>query len=976
MTARRQAPRRSAPRARRTDPELGNTRDITVRGAREHNLKNVSASVPRNRLTVFSGVSGSGKSSLALDTIYAEGQRRYVESLSAYARQFVGQMPKPKVDQVTGLSPAICIEQKQRGGSPRSTVGTVTEVHDYLRALYSRLGRPHCPDCREPVVAQTSSQIIDRVATEVAGRSVLLLAPVEPKSGEDYRDVLARAQRDGFQRVRLNGEVRRLGEDLGIDRRRKHRLEIVLDRLTVTPRNRGRLADSIEPGLERSGGLLTVAEEGGREHVYSQRASCPSCGRTFDPLDPKAFSFNHPRGWCPGCEGLGTERGADEGMLVPDRGRSIVGGAVSFWGRVDLDTALGRVVQAVCEAARTPLNRRWRDLTSAQRAAILHGTGDRWIEGAGFRFRFPGLLSAIERASRRSTHYRQRLGRVIRDLPCRQCGGGRLRPEPAAVLVGGCSIVEVCEMSLDRARAFFDDLALTERDREKAGEVIEEIRRRLRFLVNVGLEYVTLNRSSRTLSGGESQRIQLAGQIGSGLTGVLYVLDEPTIGLHPRDNARLLAALKGLRDLGNTVLLVEHDRDTLEAADHILDFGPGAGPQGGRIVAAGSRSDIARRRASLTGRFLKGDLALLAPATSRPAPDENAEVGWLTVVGARHNNLRDITVRFPLGRLVCVAGPSGSGKSSLVHDILRNYLAHALHGARTVAEAHDAVLGAEQLDKVIDIDQSPIGFSPRSNPATYGGAFGEIRELFALLPEARVRGYNARRFSFNARSGRCSVCDGVGSRCVEMHFLPDVWVPCEACGGTRYNPETLEVRYRGRSIADVLQMSVDEALTLFQNQPAIRRKLQTLTDVGLGYMALGQPAPTLSGGEAQRVKLARELARPGTGRTIYLLDEPTTGLHAADVQKLLQVLNRLVDAGNTAVIIEHNVEVLKCADWVVDLGPGGGEHGGALVACGPPRRVAVAPGSATGPFLAQALARGGSAAESGDPPILTETRTA
>jgi len=961
---RRAARRRVGRRAREGSvaAELGDTQEITVRGAREHNLKSVNASVPRNRMTVFSGVSGSGKTSLALDTIYAEGQRRYVESLSAYARQFVGQMPKPKVDQVSGLSPAICIEQKQRGGSPRSTVGTVTEVHDYLRALYSRIGRPHCPDCGQPVVAQTSSQIIERVAGDFAGQPAMLLAPVEPKQGEEYRDVLARAQRDGFRRVRLDGEVRSLDERIAIDRRRKHRLEIVLDRLSVKAQSRSRLADSIEQGLDRSGGVLTVVAESGEERTYSQRASCPSCRRTFEPLDPKAFSFNHPQGWCPKCEGLGTERGADEHVVVPDRTKSIAEGAVSFWGRLDLQSPLGRMVEALCEAARVPLQQPWRELTDRQRAAILHGTGERWIEAEGFRFRFPGLFGAIERAGRRSTHYRQKMGRIIRDLPCRACGGGRLQPEPSAVLIHGKSMVEVCEFSLDQALAFFEGLQLTEREREMAGEVVEEIRRRLRFLVEVGLEYVTLNRASRTLSGGESQRIQLAGQIGSGLTGVLYVLDEPTIGLHPRDNARLIAALKGLRDLGNTVVLVEHDRDTLKAADHILDFGPGAGPHGGRIVAAGPREAVQRRRQSLTGQFLNGSLRVAVPAQRRPAPRAEGTAGWLSVIGARHNNLRGITARFPLGRFICVTGPSGSGKSSLVHDIVYNHLAHALHAARTVPEAHDAILGTEQLDKVINIDQTPIGYSPRSNPATYTGVFDEIRRLFAQLPESRMRGYTPRRFSFNARSGRCNVCGGVGSRCVEMHFLPDVWVPCEECGGKRYNPETLEVKYRGKSIAEVLRMPIEQALSLMENHPRIRRRLQTLFDVGLGYMELGQPAPTLSGGEAQRVKLARELARPGTGRTIYLLDEPTTGLHVADVQRLLEVLNRLVEAGNTVLVIEHNMEVIKCADWIIDLGPGGGEKGGELVAEGPPELVARAARSATAPFLAEALGRHAEAA--------------
>jgi excinuclease ABC subunit A len=955
---RRALPERKRRLGRRPlDPELGATECIRVRGAREHNLKSVDASVPRNRMSVFSGVSGSGKTSLALDTIYAEGQRRYVESLSAYARQFVGQMPKPKVDQVIGLSPAICIEQKQRGGSPRSTVGTVTEVHDYLRALYARIGRPYCPRCQEPVAAQTPSQIIARVAEDFAGQAVMLLAPVEPKPGEEYADLIARAQREGYQRVRLDGDVRFAGAPVRIDRRRKHRLEVVIDRLSAKPSSRTRLADSVEQALGWSGGLLTVSAQGGDERSYSQHASCPTCGRTFGPLDPKAFSFNHPRGWCRECEGLGSERGTDEAVVVPDRTKTIREGAVALWGLVADDSPAGRLWAGFCKAAKVPVDVAWRDLTEAQRSAILHGTGERWFDGEGFRFRFPGVFAALERAGRRSSHYRRRLGRLVRDLPCRACGGSRLQPEPAAVRVHDRTIVDLCEMSLAQALVHFGTLPLTAREREAAGDVVDEIRRRLRFLVEVGLEYVTLNRSSRTLSGGESQRIQLAGQIGSGLTGVLYVLDEPTVGLHPRDNARLLAALKGLRDLGNTVVLVEHDRDTLAAADYLLDFGPGAGPEGGRIVAAGPREVVERRRQSLTGRFLSGRLQVEVPPARRPAPPAGADAGWLTIEGARHNNLRNITVGFPLGRLICVTGPSGSGKSSLVHDILYNYLAQALHRAHTVPETHDAVRGAEQLDKAINIDQTPIGYSPRSNPATYGGLFGEVRELFAQLPEAQLRGYRPRRFSFNARAGRCQTCEGVGSRCVEMHFLPDVWVPCEACGGKRYNPETLEIRYRGKSVADLLEMPVREALRLLGSHPAIRRRLQTLDDVGLGYMQLGQPAPTLSGGEAQRVKLARELARPGTGRTIYLLDEPTTGLHVADVIRLLAVLDRLVQAGNTVVVIEHNLEVIKCADWVIDLGPGGGEDGGDLVAAGPPEAVAETPGSSTAPFLREALAR-------------------
>jgi len=936
---------------------------ITVRGAREHNLREVTARIPREKLTVFSGVSGSGKSSLALDTIYAEGQRRYIESLSAYARQFLGQMKKPKVDYVEGLSPAVCIEQKPASQSPRSTVGTVTEVYDYLRGLYARLGVPHCPDCGEPVGAQTPSQIIARVLAQHEGRSVLLLAPVEPKRSEEYQDVMDRAAREGYRRVRLDGEVIEPGGRIRIDRRRRHRIELVVDRLQVAGRRRQRLADSVEQALDRSGGTLVVQDyESGAETAYSQHFSCPQCQRTFAPLTPRRFSFNHAEGWCPECGGLGAARGADPNVAIPDQGLSLRAGAVRTWGRLEPGSRLAEMLAAIAARTELDLDAPWRELPPAARDAILYGTGETWFAAGAVRFQFRGLFPAFEAAARLSWHYRHRLGRVVRDLPCRACGGGRLNPVSAAVRLRGRTLPEFCELPLDQALAFLEDLALSRREAEMAGEILEEARRRLKFLVDVGLEYVTLDRAAPTLSGGEAQRVRLAGQIGSGLTGVLYVLDEPTIGLHPRDNARLLAALKNLRDLGNTLIAVEHDRDTLEAADHLVDFGPGAGPHGGRIVAAGSRAGLQRRRGSLTGRYLAGKLAIPIPEDRRPPAaavptDGEGRPGWLTIAGARHNNLRDLTVHLPLGTFIGVTGPSGSGKSSLVHGILFNHLAHELHRARTVPEAHDQILGVDQLDKVINIDQTPIGPSPRSDPATYTGVFDLIRKLFAMLPEAKVRGYAARRFSYNQRGGRCETCWGLGSRCIEMHFLPDVWVECDECGGARYNAETLEIRYRGRSIAEVLQMPIEAAGEHFARQPKIHRLLQTLIDVGLGYMQLGQPAPTLSGGEAQRVRLARELARPGTGRTLYLLDEPTTGLHVADVERLLQVLDRLVEAGNTVLVIEHNMEVVKAADWIIDLGPGGGEEGGALVACGPPEEVARSAASATAPFLGEALAR-------------------
>ena len=929
-------------------------RHLTVRGAREHNLRGVDACIPREKLTVFSGVSGSGKSSMALDTIYAEGQRRYVESLSAYARQFMGRLRKPKVDHVSGLSPAICIEQKQASQSPRSTVGTVTEVFDYLRALYARIGQPYCPDCEEPVGTQTSSQITARILDDLAGRDALLLAPVEPRDAESHDEAFERLRVEGFARVRVDGEVLRLDERIAIDRRRRHRVEIVVDRLRVEKRRRGRVADSVEQALDRSGGTVVVTDaETGGERAYSQHLSCPKCHRPFVALTPRSLSFNHAEGWCPSCEGLGTEKGADPRVVIPDTSLTVREGAVRSFGPLLSGGRLTAMLEAIAEGTDLDLDVPWRRLAQRARDVLLHGTGDRWFDVRGLRFQYQGLFPTLEEASRLSWYFRHHLGGTVRDLPCRACGGARLNPEAAAARVRGSTLPQVCELPLDEALVFFTALDLSERESQAAGEVLEEIRRRLQFLVDVGLEYVTLGRSAPTLSGGESQRIRLASQIGSGLTGVLYVLDEPTVGLHPRDNARLVRALENLRDLKNTLILVEHDRSTMEAADYLVDFGPGAGSDGGRVVAAGTRAALRRHTDSLTGRYLAGRLAVPIPDERRAHNPERQ----LTVCGARHNNLKSITVDIPLGLFVCVTGPSGSGKSSLVHDILWSHLAHKLHGARTVAGEHDAILGVEHLDKIISIDQAPIGHSPRSDPATYTQAFDLVRHFYAELPEARVRGYGQQRFSYNVAGGRCETCQGLGSRCIEMHFLPDVWVECDTCQGRRFNEETLGITYQGRSVADVLRMPIEEVRDLFAAHPRIRRVLQTLVDVGLGYMPFGQPAPTLSGGEAQRVKLARELARPGTGKTLYLLDEPTTGLHIADVERLLRVLNRLVDAGNTVIVIEHNMEVVKVADWVIDLGPGGGEAGGHIAAAGPPEVVAESSESPTAPFLAEALRR-------------------
>ena len=958
---------------------------VTVVGAREHNLKDLTVRFPRGRTTVCTGVSGSGKSSFALDTVYAEGQRRYVESLSAYARQFLGRLAKPRVDHVYGLSPAISIEQKMTGKSPRSTVGTVTEIYDYLRVLWARIGQPYCPKCNIPIGAQTSEEIIARVMERPEGSRLLLCAPVERSGSETWAQLFDRERNSGFARVRVDGRLYDLADPPELDGRRKHDVQIVVDRVVVRAAARSRIADSVEQALSLGDGWIVVVEgrdegmtavpgsgagipgaEGDRsaspgartpdaEMRFSQRRCCTQCGTSYEDLSPHHFSFNSRLGWCPTCEGLGTQEGTSAEAIVVAPGRAVLDGAIAGWKKLDARPELVSVMHAVARHAGFDPQTPWNRLPTSAQRVILYGLGETWLEadclGRGVRVQWKGFFPAIDEAVRTSWLYRQRLSHLMGEVPCRRCQGGRLREDAAAVRLGGRTLPDVCFMPLGEAYRFFAELRLDPREKQIAGEVLHEVTSRLKFLVDVGLDYVTLHRAAPTLSGGESQRIRLASQIGSGLTGVLYVLDEPTIGLHPRDNLRLIDALRHLRDLGNTLLMVEHDREVIEHADHVLDFGPGAGTDGGRIVAEGPPAGVREAATSLTGRYLSGAVAIPVPTNRRKGNGKT-----LAIIGARHNNLKNIDIELPLGTFIAVTGVSGSGKSSLVNDILYAALARRLHQARTVPGRHDRLRGVEHVDKVINVDQSPIGITPTSNPATYTGAFDVIRELFSKLPESRVRGYTANRFSFNRPGGRCEACEGNGQLCVEMHFLPDVWVTCEACGGARYNRETLEVRYKGKNIADVLNMRVSEALDHFANVPKLKRMLATLAEVGLDYVSLGQPAHTLSGGEAQRVKLAAELGRVSTGRTLYVLDEPTTGLHFDDLRKLLAVLHRLVYLGNTVVCIEHNLDVIKTADWIIDLGPEGGEAGGEIVAEGPPERVAANPRSATGRFLARVLA--------------------
>jgi len=939
------------------------TRDrIVVRGARQHNLKDIDVEIPRDKFVVITGLSGSGKSSLAFDTIFAEGQRRYVESLSAYARQFLGQMDKPDVDYIEGLSPTISIDQKTTSRNPRSTVGTVTEIYDYLRLLFARIGRPHCPRCGRPIAQQTVEQMVDQLVTLAEGTRLQILAPIVRGRKGEHEKVIEEVRKGGYLRVRVDGQVRETSEAIVLEKNRKHTIEAVVDRLVVRPGFEKRLADSLETALNLSGGTVVVDVAGREELLFSRNFACVECGISIEEPQPRMFSFNNPYGACPVCDGLGSNMEIDPDLVIPDRRKSIDDGAIVPWYRGTM-TYYPSLLEAVARhfGFRTDvpideLDPKWVDI-------ILNGSGDERIrftfEGFGGVMRtrettFEGVIHNLERRYRESQSdgARAEIEEFMSTKPCPACGGRRLKPESLAVKIGGRSIADVTALSVVEALDFFNHLKLTEREKTIAHQVLKEIRERLGFLVNVGLDYLTLDRAAGTLAGGEAQRIRLATQIGSSLVGVLYILDEPSIGLHQRDNERLINTLKRLRDLGNTLIVVEHDEETMWAADHIIDIGPGAGAHGGRVVCAGPIEEIMACPESITGQYLSGKKEIPVPAVRRQPNGK-----YLEVRGAREHNLKGIDVRFPLGVFICVTGVSGSGKSTLVNEILHKKLAAELNHARTKPGAHDGVIGLEHLDKVIAIDQSPIGRTPRSNPATYTGLFDLIREVFAGTPEARMRGYRAGRFSFNIRGGRCEACRGDGIIKIEMHFLPDVYVPCEVCKGKRYNRETLEVRYKGRSIADVLEMTVDEALEFFKNLPRLRRKLETLRDVGLGYIKLGQPATTLSGGEAQRVKLATELSRRSNGKTMYILDEPTTGLHIDDIHKLLTVLGRLVDAGDTVVVIEHNLDVIKTADHIIDLGPEGGERGGRVIATGTPEEVAAMPHSFTGQFLKKVLER-------------------
>jgi excinuclease ABC subunit A len=945
---------------------------LIVRGAREHNLRDVHLDLPRDALIVFTGLSGSGKSSLAFDTIFAEGQRRYVESLSAYARQFLGQMDKPDVDFIEGLSPAVSIDQKSTSRNPRSTVGTITEVYDYLRLLYARAGRPHCPKCGRPIARQTPQQIVDRLLELSEGTRFQVLAPVVRGRKGEYAELFLDLQTKGFARVRVDGRVYRLAdEQIKIDKQKKHTIEVVVDRLTARASAKQRLTDSVETALRLADGLVLIdfvdlaeglPESAGRERMFSEHLACLYDDLSFDELEPRSFSFNSPYGACPACTGLGTKKRVDPELVIPDPSLPLSRGAIQPWSTGHNAEYFGRLLTAVAEHLGFDVDTPWERLAVSVQAALLDGLGDerihvryrnRFNRERSYYTNFEGVIAYLDRRHREaeSDSARERWEGYLRDIPCPTCRGTRLKPESLAVTMGGRSIAEVAEMSIADSAAFLGSLELTDRETQIAGRVLKEVDARLAFLLDVGLDYLSLDRAAGTLAGGEAQRIRLATQIGSGLVGVLYVLDEPSIGLHQRDNRRLIETLLRLRDLGNTLIVVEHDEDTIRAADWAVDIGPGAGEHGGNVVVSGPVQELLDSEESLTGAYLSGRRSIPIPDIRR-APDPSRR---LIVHDAREHNLRDVTVGFPLGCFVAVTGVSGSGKSSLVNDILASVLANKLNGAREVPGRHRTVSGLEHLDKVVRVDQSPIGRTPRSNPATYTGVFDNIRKLFAETIEAKVRGYLPGRFSFNVKGGRCEACAGDGTIKIEMNFLPDVYVPCEVCHGARYNRETLEVHFKGKSIADVLDMSIEEGAEFFAGLPSIARHLKTLVDVGLGYVRLGQPAPTLSGGEAQRVKLASELQKRSTGRTIYVLDEPTTGLHFEDVRKLLGVLGRLVDQGNSVIVIEHNLDVIKTADWVVDLGPEGGTGGGRVVAEGTPEEVASVPESHTGRFLGRVL---------------------
>lgn len=935
---------------------------IYIKGACEHNLKNIDVEIPRDKLVVITGLSGSGKSSLAFDTIYAEGQRRYVESLSSYARQFLGLMEKPAVEYIEGLSPAISIDQKTTSRNPRSTVGTVTEIHDYLRLLYARIGLPHCPQCGKPITQQTVDQMTDTIMALGEGTRIQLLAPVIRGRKGEYTKLIQDAKKSGYVRLRIDGEVVDINDDIKLDKNLKHTIEIVVDRLIIRPNIEKRLTDSIETCINLSGGLLIVDVIGKEEMLFSQNYACADCGISIEELTPRMFSFNNPYGACPHCDGLGSLLKIDPDLVIQDKSKSLIDGALSAggWNFSNEDAYSRMYLDALAKHYGFDVNTPVEKLPKKILDIILYGTKGEKIKveynkeyGSGtFMTTFEGIINSMERRYRETKSESQKdyYESFMNNIPCPQCEGKRLKKESLAVTVGGKNIHEVSEMPINDCLRFFEELKLSERDRMIAHQILKEIKARLKFLVDVGLDYLTLHRTAGTLSGGEAQRIRLATQIGSGLMGVLYILDEPSIGLHQRDNEKLLATLKRLVALGNTLIVVEHDEDTMYAADHIIDLGPGAGEHGGRIIAQGTVEEIKANPDSITGQYLSGAKKIEVPKERR-----RGDGRILRILGAKENNLKDLDVDIPLGVLTCVTGVSGSGKSSLINEILYKKLAGKLNHAKTKAGHHRDILGLEHLDKVINIDQSPIGRTPRSNPATYTSVFDLIRELFASTVDSKTRGYSAGRFSFNVKGGRCEACSGDGIIKIEMHFLPDVYVPCEVCKGKRYNRETLDVKYKGKNISDVLNMTVEEALEFFENIPRIQRKLQTLQDVGLGYIRLGQPATTLSGGEAQRVKLATELSRRPTGRTIYILDEPTTGLHMADVHKLIQVLQKLVDNGNSVVVIEHNLDVIKTADYIIDLGPEGGNRGGEIVATGTPEEVAQVEGSYTGLFLRKML---------------------
>ncbi len=937
--------------------------NIIIKGAREHNLKNIDLTLPRDKFVVITGISGSGKSSLAFDTIYAEGQRRYVESLSAYARQFLGQMKKPELDYIEGLSPAISIDQKTTKMNPRSTVGTVTEIYDYLRLLYARVGVPHCYRCGKEISQQTAGQIVDSILTEDEGTKIQILAPVVKDRKGEHLKVFEDLKKKGFVRVRVDGEVSSLDEDFKLDKNKKHTVEVVVDRLVIRYDLdfKRRLADSVETAVELGEGVLIVSYAESREKVFSEHFACTECGINFEEISPRMFSFNSPHGACPECNGLGSKLEIDTDLVVPEPGLSLNEGAILPWSKSkNRDNYYHQMLKAVAEHYGFNMDQPFQDLAPKYQDIVLYGSPER-VE---FTFRrknrvykvkrrFEGVVRRMERIymDTKSNYMRSYINQFMSDRKCPDCTGTRLRPESRSVTVGGKSISEVVEMPIKNSKKFFEELELSDMELYIAQEILKETRERLKFLVDVGLDYITMDRSSGTLSGGEAQRIRLATQIGSGLVGVLYILDEPSIGLHQRDNARLIETLKRLRDIGNTLIVVEHDEETILSADHVLDIGPGAGEHGGRVVATGTPEEIMENQESITGRYLSGNETIKIPDERK-----KSNGNFITVRGARQNNLQNIDVTFPLGVFTCITGVSGSGKSTLVNDVLYRGLHRKLQHKRLLTGKHDDILGSDNIDKVIIIDQSPIGRTPRSNPATYTGVFTYIREIFAQTPSAKKRGYKPGRFSFNVKGGRCEACSGDGIIKIEMHFLADVYVPCEVCGGKRYNNETLDVRYKGKNITEVLEMTVEESLEFFKNIPRIHKKLKTLDDVGLGYIKLGQPATTLSGGEAQRVKLSKELSRQSTGKTLYILDEPTTGLHFADIKKLLHVLERLRDAGNTVVVIEHNLDVIKTADHIIDLGPEGGDDGGMVVAEGTPENIALS-GTYTGEFLKHVLSR-------------------